>query len=278
MTDTVGDLVQRYLLDGGDEDLKRLLEVSESLAEIARTALRRSGIGPGWNVIECGCGPVGALTVLAELVGEPGRVTGVDLNPAAIQRAQSLASSLGLANVRAVVADADDLDSAALGGPFDLAYTRLFLLHQRDAARTLARIATLVRPGGWIIAQEPLRDPTPRSSPEHDSLMPGWHMMADLVTGFSGSDAAADDLPRRAAGSGLEVVRVDGSFAIGRPQRMFPIYAASLDAMRERAIAAGLVTAAEIDALAGPLRAAAGGDYDWVTSPFFLDVTMRKPA
>jgi SAM-dependent methyltransferase len=277
MTDTVGDLVQRYLLDGGDEDLKRLLEVSESLAEIARTALRRSGIGPGWNVIECGCGPVGALTVLAELVGEPGRVTGVDLNPAAIQRAQSLASSLGLANVRAVVADADDLDSAALGGPFDLAYTRLFLLHQRDAARTLARIATVVRPGGWIIAQEPLRDPTPRSSPEHDSLMPGWHMMADLVTGFSGSDAAADDLPRRAAGSGLEVVRVDGSFAIGRPQRMFPIYAASLDAMRERAIAAGLVTAAELDALTGPLKAA-GGDYDWVTSPFFLDVTMRKPA
>jgi SAM-dependent methyltransferase len=277
MTDTVGDLVQRYLLDGGDEDLKRLLGVSESLAEIARTALRRSGIGPGWNVIECGCGPVGALTVLAELVGESGRVTGVDLNPAAIQRAQALASSLGLANVRAVVADADDLDSAALGGPFDLAYTRLFLLHQRDAARTLARIATVVRPGGWIIAQEPLRDPTPRSSPEHDSLMPGWHMMADLVTGFSGSDAAADDLPRRAAGSGLEVVRVDGSFAIDRPQRMFPIYAASLDAMRERAIAAGLVTAAELDALTGPLKAA-GGDYDWVTSPFFLDVTMRKPA
>ena len=278
MTNTVGDLVQRYLLDGGDEDLKRLLSVSESMAETARAALRRSGIGPGWNVIECGCGPVGALTVLADLVGESGRVTGVDLNPAAVQRAQSVARSLGLANVRPVVADADDLDAAALGGPFDLAYTRLFLLHQRDAARTLARIATVLRPGGWIIAQEPLRDPTPRSFPGHDSLMPGWHLMADLVTGFSGSDAASDSLPRQAADAGLDVVRVDGSFALGEPQRMFPIYAASLDAMRDRGITAGLVTAEQIDALTGPLKAAAGGDYDWVTSPFFLDVTMRKPA
>lgn len=278
MTNTVGDLVQRYLLDGGDEDLKRLLAVSESMAGTARTALGRSGIGPGWNVIECGCGPVGALTVLADLVGESGRVTGVDLNPGAVQRAQSVARSLGLANVQAVVADADDLDAAALGGPFDLAYTRLFLLHQRDAARTLARIATVLRPGGWIIAQEPLRDPTPRSFPEHDVLRPAWHLMADLVTGFSGSDAASDDLPRQAADAGLDVVRVDGSFAVDKPQRMFPIYAASLDAMRERGITGGLVTAAEIDALVDPLKAAAGGDYHWVTSPFFLDVTMRKPA
>jgi SAM-dependent methyltransferase len=278
MTDTAGDLVQRYLLDGGDEDLKRLLAVSEAMAGPARTALLRSGIGPGWNVIECGCGPVGALTVLADLVGESGRVTGVDLNPAAVQRAQSVTASLGLGWVQAVVADADDLDAAALGGPFDLAYTRLFLVHQRDAARTLARIATVVRPGGWIIAQEPLRDPTPRSSPGHDSLEPAWHLMADLIEGFSGSPAASDSLPRQASEAGLEVVRVDGSFALDRPRRMFLLYATSLDAVRERGIAAGLVTAAEIDALTGPLKAAAAGEYDWVTSPFFLDVTMRKPA
>jgi hypothetical protein len=103
-------------------------------------------------------------------------------------------------------------------------------------------------------------------------------MMANLITGFSGSDASSGGLPRLAADAGLEVVRVDGSFALDRPQRMFPLYAASLDAMRERGIAAGLVTTAQIDALTGPLKAAADGEYDWVTSPFFLDVTMRKPA
>jgi hypothetical protein len=27
----------------------------------------------------------------------------------------------------------------------------------------------------------------------------------------------------------------------------------------------------------GSLRAAKDGDYGWVTSPFFLDLTLRKP-
>ncbi len=44
MTQRAGDRVQRYLLDGGDEDLKRLLGLAEAHAEMARTALRRSGI------------------------------------------------------------------------------------------------------------------------------------------------------------------------------------------------------------------------------------------
>ena len=43
----------------------------------------------------------------------------------------------------------NELDLAALGGPFDLAYTRCFLMHQSDTARTLARIADIVRPG-WL--------------------------------------------------------------------------------------------------------------------------------
>jgi hypothetical protein len=60
VTDTVGQRVQRYMLDGSDKDLRRLLGIAEVMAESAATALRRSGIGSGWNVIECGCGPLGA--------------------------------------------------------------------------------------------------------------------------------------------------------------------------------------------------------------------------
>ena len=147
MTQRAGDRVQRYLLDGGDEDLKRLLGLAEAHGEMARTALRRSGIAPGWNVIECGCGPVGALVQLAELVGDTGRVTGVDLNPAAVDRARSVAAALGLGNVRAFAADIHDLAAVDAGGPFDLAYPRLVLVHQHDPGRTLRQVAGLVKPG-----------------------------------------------------------------------------------------------------------------------------------
>lgn len=278
MTQRAGERVQRYLLDGGDEDLKRLLGLAEAHGEMARTALRRSGIAPGWNVIECGCGPVGGLVQLAELVGDTGRVTGVDLNPAAVDRAQSVAAALGLDNVRAFAADVHDLEAGDAGGPFDLAYTRLLLVHQLDPGRTLRQIAGLVKPGGWLIAQEPLAQPRPRSFPDFDAVGAAWGLMADLIERSGVPSQAAEQLPRWAAAAGLEVVRMDGSFSFGPPEAYFDLYASALTAMRERAVGAGLTTGQDIDAIVASLTAAQPTAYEWVTSPAYLDLTLRKPA
>lgn len=40
MADATVDQVRRYILDGSDDDLRRLLSLSESFAEHARRALR----------------------------------------------------------------------------------------------------------------------------------------------------------------------------------------------------------------------------------------------
>jgi hypothetical protein len=48
-------------------------------------------------------------------------------------------------------------------------------------------------------------------------------------------------------------------------------------AARERAVAAGIATGQQIDDLVNDLRAAKSGGYEWVSSPFFLDLTLRKP-
>ena len=276
MTDTVGQRVQRYILDGSDDDLRRLVAASELLADSARTALRRSGIQAGWSVIECGCGPVGALTVMAELAGQAGRVAGVELNPAAVRRAQSVVDTLGLENVQVIAGDVNELEMAAVGGPFDLAFTRLFLMHQPDPVRTLRQISGLLRPGGWIIAQEPLLNPAPRSFPHLDALDTYWQLAIKLVEGLGVPANSVERLPQSAAAAGLEVVRMDGSFAVTSPDRAFGINAATLAAARERATAAGLVSGEEIDALVAELRAAAGHGHEWATSPFFLDLTLRK--
>jgi SAM-dependent methyltransferase len=245
---------------------------------MARTALRRSGIAPGWNVIECGCGPLGALVQMAELAGDAGRVTGVDLNPAAIDRARSLAGALGLGNVRAFAADVHDLDAADAGGPFDLAYTRLFLVHQHDPVRTLRQIASLVKPGGWVIAQEPLGLPLPRSFPDFSAVGAAWSLIVEAVERSGVPAGTTDRLPQWAAAAGLEVVRVDGSFSVGTPRVYFGLYASTLAAMRERAVSAGLTTEQDVDAIVAALAGVQPAAYEWVTSPFFLDLTLRKPA
>jgi SAM-dependent methyltransferase len=278
MLDTVGQRVHRYLLDGSDEDLKRLLAFSEFMSPSTRTALRRSGIQAGWAVIECGCGPLGGLLDLAEMAGPAGRVVGVDASQPAVQRARSAVAALGLGNVEIVAGDVNDLQASALGGPFDLALTRLFLMYQPDPAHTLRQIAAMLRPGGWIIAQEPLRHPAPRSFPHLPTLDTYWELFQRLVEGFGAPAQAVEQLPRSAAAAGLEVVKVDGFFFVHDPDQGFAMHAGALAAARERATAAGLVAGEEIDGLASDLRAAGNGGYQWVTSPFLLDLTLRKPS
>ena len=55
------------------------------------------------------------------------------------------------------------------------------------------------------------------------------------------------------------------------------IHAGTLAAVRERAMQFG-VTAEEVDDLTRQLDAVKVGDYQWVSSPFFLDLLLRKPA
>src|SRR6266566_6758542 len=209
MADTVGQRVHRYLLDGSDEDLKRLLAVSERMSVPTRTALRRSGIQAGWAVIDCGCGPLGGLLDLAELAGPAGRVVGVDASLPAVERARLAVAAVGLGNVEVVAGDVNDLAAGAVGGPFDLAFTRLFLLHQPDPVHTLRQIASLLRPGGWIVAQEPLGSPAPRSFPHLPALDAFWELMFRLGEGLGAAAQGVEQLPGSAAAAGLQVVRMD---------------------------------------------------------------------
>jgi SAM-dependent methyltransferase len=279
MSETIGERIGRYVLDSSDEDLQRLLKLAELSAEPTRTALRKVGVQPGWRVIDCGCGPLGALAVMAEMVGPEGQVVGIDFSEAAVERARSVVSTLGLENVDVRVGDVDDVDGQALGGAFDLAYTRLFLMHQRDPARTMVRIAALLRPGGWLVAHEALRTPPPRSSPPLDALTTYWELLYEVVERLGARKGSVEELARRARDAGLEVVDTSGFFQVIPPELGFDIHASTIAAGKSRAIQTGVASGEQIDALERALRAAKDGGYDWVTTPFLLAFTLRtQPA
>jgi SAM-dependent methyltransferase len=277
MAEAVAERVRRYILDGTDQDLRRLLSISQAAAEMAHAAFRRVGVQQGWHAIDCGCGPIGGLAVMAELVGPGGRIVGVDFSAPAVQQARAVASALGLSNVEVVAGDLHDLDPATLGGPFDLAYTRLFLMHQANPVRTLRRIAELLRPGGWLVAQEPLRTPPPQSHPDLAALARYWELLHALLERAGVPAGAVEDLPRSAREAGFEVAGMSGYFMTHDPELGFELRASTLAAARERALRAGVATEQQIDELVGSLRAAEGGEHAWVSSPFFLDLTLRKP-
>jgi SAM-dependent methyltransferase len=265
-----------YLLDGRDPDLARLLRIAEYSAPTLREVFRRIGVTEGWRAIDCGCGPLGALGVLAELVGPTGRAVGIDFNEAAVERARSVVAALSLRNVDVRVADVHDVRVDDLGGPFDVAFTRCFLMHQPDRRRTLARIAALLRPGGWLIVHEPLPSPAPPSTPPQPGLARYWDIVQATMRQL-GADGEVGRLPRECGDVGLEVVDSGGFFLVLPPAVGFELHAATLDAAKTRAVSCGAATEEEVAEVVANLRSAASADFEWVGSPVYLALTVRRP-
>lgn len=115
------------------------------------TALDRLGVGEGWRVVDVGAGAGDVAVALAGLVGATGRVYAVDSDPAA--RDETAREAAAYAQVLAITQRGEDL---RLPEPVDLAFCRFLLLHVADPGRVLVRMRDAVRPGGWVVAQEPI--------------------------------------------------------------------------------------------------------------------------
>jgi len=100
---------------------------------------------PGLEVLDLGCGP-GTITLgLAEAV-LPGRVTGIDASPQAIETAQRLAAGLERVNGTFRTGNACELPFER--GTFDLVFCHALLEHLPRPAEALAEILRVLRPGG----------------------------------------------------------------------------------------------------------------------------------
>jgi ubiquinone/menaquinone biosynthesis C-methylase UbiE len=112
-------------------------------ADVAATA------PPGGRVLEIGCGP-GHLAI--RMAAEHGlAVTGLDLDPAMIERAQANAADAPSTNPEPdfVVGDAAALPFA--DASFDAVVSTLSMHHWEDSAAALAEIARVLRPGGQAL-------------------------------------------------------------------------------------------------------------------------------
>jgi len=160
------------------------------------TALDRLGIGPGWTCVDVGAGGVDVSVALAEIVGHEGRVYAVDSDPTTRDEVASAAAAHS--QVLAITQAGEDL---RLPEPVDLAFCRFLLLHVVDPAVVLRRMAAAVRPGGWVVAQEPITSagriaglpfsmPDARH-PDVGSLLPSLVRDAGLVTVDAWAEAPA---------------------------------------------------------------------------------------
>ena len=168
------------------------------------TALDRLGLREGWRCVDVGAGGGDVSVALAGLVGRDGRVYAVDSDPRARDEVAEAAAAAGAAQVLAITQAAEDL---TLPEPVDLAFCRFLLLHVVEPVAVLRRMAGAVRPGGWVVAQEPITsagrvDGTPLSMPDArhpdvGALLPALARDAglDLIDAWAEAPAGAGPGP-----------------------------------------------------------------------------------
>ena len=115
------------------------------------TALLRLGLEEGWRCVDVGAGGGDVSVALAEMVGRHGRVYAVDSDPAT--RDEVARAAAAHAQVIALTQAGEDL---SLPEEVDLAFCRFLLLHVLEPIDVVRKMAASVRPGGWVVAQEPI--------------------------------------------------------------------------------------------------------------------------
>ena len=157
---------------GYPEELATVPETAvESFAGVANPfSLGR--LSPGERVLDLGSGAGTDSLVAAQMVGESGRVTGIDMTPEMLAKARAAAAELGAANVEFVEGEAERLPFP--DGHFDVVISNgvIDLIPDKDVV--FAELNRVLVPGGRLqIADVTIQNPVSEEGRRNIDLWTG---------------------------------------------------------------------------------------------------------
>jgi arsenite methyltransferase len=143
---------------GYPEELAKVPEAAvESFAGVANP-WQLGRLAPGERVLDLGSGAGTDSLVAAQMVGEGGRVTGIDMTPQMLVKARAAAAEMGVSNVEFVETEAEKLPFP--DGSFDVVVSNgvIDLIPDKDAV--FAELFRVLVPGGRMqIADVTIQNP-----------------------------------------------------------------------------------------------------------------------
>jgi SAM-dependent methyltransferase len=128
----------------GQED-ERLAAVERQVDPVSQAAAGQLGLAAGWRCWEVGAGRGSMARWLAGRVTATGSVLASDIDVGAL-------TGLDHGNITVI---RHDLERDGLpDGGFDLIHARLVLEHLRAPAAALRKLASALRPGGWLMLED----------------------------------------------------------------------------------------------------------------------------
>ena len=233
------------------------------LADLKRRTYEQLRLELGRNVLDVGCGPGTDTIPLAPLVGPSGRVVGVDHDADMIAEAERRAQAAGVA----AWVSHEGADATALPFPtasFDACRCERLFEHLLDPARALSEMARVTRPGGRVVVLDTDWGSLSLDACETDTERRLVRFLTEhfVNNGYSGRQLYRLFKQRQLAEVSAQVCGVPFTdYALARQVMC-------MDGWERDALAAGVVSAAELERLRACWRCA---DADGV---FFASVSM----
>jgi SAM-dependent methyltransferase len=251
-----------------EAELDRLRTLEAAFDPGTRGCLLATGLCAGWRCLEVGAGAGSVARWLSEAAGPSGRVLAIDLNIRFLS---------GLAGANLEVREADVRDADVEPDSFDLAHARFVLIHVQDWAAALAAMIRCLKPGGWLVLEEPdfscsrsLAGPA-----ELRRAFDNVHRAIEAMFRQRGLDHAfGARLPALLLDRGFEGIAIENDAPIvpgGSPfARMMGL---STEQLRDKYVATGLATERDIE-LYGTFAAERAC---WATYHATVRASGRKP-
>jgi trans-aconitate methyltransferase len=219
------------------DESRRLELFQQRLDPLTMRRVERLAVGPGAACLEIGGGRGSVTQWLSELVGPHGHVTATDLQ-------LDFLASIDAPNVEVL---RHDLRTDTFPeGSFDFIHTRAVLMHLPDDPEIVRRMVSWLRPGGWLLLEEPDFGMWVADADPVWAVHPAaWHQ-----TFPSGSLSRGRTLLGQIHQFGLVDVGADAELDIikaGTPLAEF--YSLSMAAIGQPAVDAGALTAEQATAL-----------------------------
>lgn len=228
-----------YIYDQKWHAERQRLEGMERLWDDGTFALlERLGVGPGSRVAEVGAGAGSVVRWLADKVGPTGHVLATDVDLGFLDMPADGVTTLAERDIRREPLPAEQ---------FDVVHARLLVEHIGLAA--LGNMLAGVRPGGWLLIED------------YDAGCRGWYpddpvaqrvgeVLLDIMSRRGYDPILGRKLPSALTELGLTDVMAEGRsrlFRSGTTDVQF--YKLSVQALRDRLVESGRVTAEEVDDL-----------------------------
>src|SRR5688572_23707049 len=141
-------LNEQYFAANADHEAEgaRLRLFEQLLDPLTLRRLGHLGVAPGWRCLLVAAGRGSIARRLAERVGPMGHIVATDRDVRFLQEAK-----LPAVEIRPHDILCDPLET----GHFDLVHCRCLLMHVSDPNRVLQRMADALKPGGWLLVEEP---------------------------------------------------------------------------------------------------------------------------